>query len=171
MKIAASPLLQIPVQSKVQRNQTENPVVSTPTKPEQNFQPHLVEAKVSKPVKGTSSESTTPLEAYAVPAWLKGFARDLTNETGTGSSATYVDPKNAGFASAAPEVLAEYSDLLHKHLNEMYERNGLSDINFRYKATMSVPGLNDRLHSEFNDSVRTDDRMMSLMSTLGIKLS
>ncbi|WP_175650021.1 hypothetical protein [Pseudomonas sp. Marseille-P9899] len=117
----------------------------------------------------TESSGQTPLEAYALPGWLQGFGRDLTNEGKVGTPGTYVDPKNVGFASASPATLSEYSELLQQHLSDVYERSGLTDINARYKA-MSIPGLNDRLHQEFNDSISSDARMMSLMDKLGVKM-
>lgn len=119
----------------------------------------------------TRANADIPVEAYAIPKWMTGFYRDITNEMALGTSATYVDPKNIGWASATQEELAEFNELRQKHLVDLYESNGLSDLITRYKAVNSVPGLNERLKDQFYASVSADPKLMSLMNKIGINPS
>lgn len=156
------------------------PAVSQKTKAEQSqaavFDPikstaqSQKTAETSKPAQATGATEELPVEAYALPYWMEGFGWNLSLDSVPGAPAGYIAPENRGFAAATSADLIEYSDLLSKHLNEVYERNGISDSNSRYKATMLVPGLNERLHREFNESISADSRMMSLLNKLGVEL-
>jgi len=118
----------------------------------------------------SASSQQAPLEAYALPSWMAGFGRDLTTGFQADTAGGYVDPKNLGWASASASELAEYSSLLQEHVSSVYENNGLSDAMSRYKALKSVPGLDERMHQQFNDSISSDQRMLALMNKLGVSL-
>lgn len=168
MKVNATPVVfPAPAASQKAKADESQAAVFDPVK---TRAPSQRAAETSKPAASTDPTEQLPVQAYALPSWLNGFGWDLSLDSAPGTPAGYVAPENQGFAAATSAEMIEYSTLLNKHLNELYERNGITESNSRYKATLLVPGLNERLHREFNESISTDARMMGLMSKLGVGL-
>ncbi|WP_295475676.1 hypothetical protein [uncultured Pseudomonas sp.] len=135
------------------------PVKATPTPAQVAAQ---TQAETTPVAKRTSED--LPLQAYALPTWTTGFYKVL-------SGGAEADAYNARFDAASDTELAEYSERLQQHLQTLYANNGLSDLGERYKAITSVPGLNERLKTQFHESVQGDARLMELMNKVGTTLA
>lgn len=171
MKINTSGLSYINTQA-ARLNKTATETSSaTVGEAKQTFMPNKSTEPGGKSAAVGKGSQAAPVEAYAIPDWMKGYGRDISREMVLGQSATYRDPENIRFENASQEELAEFSELSQKHLYQLYENNGLLDVGARYKATTSIQGLSERLREEFNASVKSDSRMMALMDKLGLKIT
>ncbi len=163
MKVNVTPVHFTPPSSTAQKKRIDDSQESSFQQTQASAAPTT--AASAKSAAASSTNESLPVDAYAIPSWMSRFGLSLNGSDPAG------DPKTAAFSAASASELKEYSEGLQTHLLAAYEKNGLSGLSARYNVVKTIPGLNDRLYADFKASISTDDRMLSLMSKLGVTMS
>jgi len=115
-------------------------------------------------------DPSLPDEAYAIPSWQVGLHMGIHYISGPDGEMKLLS-EDTKFLQAPISEQAEYSELLQKHIQNLYAKNGLSNASDRYHALKSVPGLNEKLRDEFKANLASDARMTALMEKLGASIA
>nr|WP_314489428.1 hypothetical protein [uncultured Pseudomonas sp.] len=116
--------------------------------------------------------SLTPnWQASVIPSWQVDLLAGTRYICGPTGEVEIIEHNNQKYLQVSNSERAEYNELLQKHMQELYEKNGLSNAVERYNALKSVPGLNEKLRDELKNNLAADERMTALMQKLEVSMA
>lgn len=110
-----------------------------------------------------------PLEMYQMPGWQAEYMFQVPGQLGT--EANWFAKNYPQAASTSMSERVEYAELIQGHYQAVLDANSIRGTEAHYKATILDQDFSESLRQQMSESVKSDTRLVELMTKMGKSIS